>query len=115
MKRFSIENTPIEGLCVIQRQPICDERGYLERFFCTEQLEEVIGKRGVVQANHTLTLKAGTVRGMHFQRPPFGEMIAVAAAAPDANVTDALVYPVPGFVIVTEDTEPFVTTTSVTA
>ena len=33
--------------------------------------------------------------------PPFGEMIAVAAAAPDANETDALVYPVPAAVIVT--------------
>ena len=78
MKRLYIEDTPIEGLCVIKRQPIGDERGYLERFFCAEELEEVIGKRGVVQANRTLTVKAGTVRGMHFQHPPYGEMKLVS-------------------------------------
>jgi dTDP-4-dehydrorhamnose 3,5-epimerase len=27
-----------------------------------------------VQINHTLTAKAGTVRGMHFQQPPHAEM-----------------------------------------
>ena len=32
--------------------------------------------------------------------PPFGEMIAVAVAAPDANDTVALVYPVPAAVTV---------------
>ena len=38
--------------------------------------------------------------------PPLGEMIDVAVAAPDAKVTVALVYPVPGFVIVTAVTIP---------
>ena len=38
MRRFIIEQTPITGLQVIQRQPLGDERGYLERMFCSEEL-----------------------------------------------------------------------------
>jgi len=64
MNRFIIENTPIDGLQIIQRQPIGDARGYLESLFCTDELKALIGNRSIVQINHTLTAKAGTVRGM---------------------------------------------------
>jgi dTDP-4-dehydrorhamnose 3,5-epimerase len=74
MSRFVIEKTPIDGLHVIQRKPIGDERGYLERMFCGDELKSIIGQRSIVQINHTLTAKAGTVRGMHFQHPPHAEM-----------------------------------------
>jgi dTDP-4-dehydrorhamnose 3,5-epimerase len=78
MSRFVIENTPIEGLQIIERQPIGDARGYLERLFCTDELKALISNRSIVQINHTLTAKAGTVRGMHFQRPPHAEMKLVS-------------------------------------
>ena len=78
MSRFAIEKTPIAGLQVIQRQPLGDERGFLERMFCSEELESVIGSREVVQINHTKTAKTGTVRGMHFQHPPHAEMKLVS-------------------------------------
>jgi dTDP-4-dehydrorhamnose 3,5-epimerase len=78
MSRFSIEKTSIDGLHVIQCQLIGDDRGYLERLFCTEDLKTIIQNRSIVQINHTLTSKAGTVRGMHFQRPPYAEMKLVS-------------------------------------
>jgi dTDP-4-dehydrorhamnose 3,5-epimerase len=78
MSRFAIEKTPIDGLHVIQRQPIGDERGYLERMFCGDELKSIIGQRSIVQINHTLTEKAGTVRGMHFQHLPYAEMKLVS-------------------------------------
>jgi len=78
MSRFFIENTPIDNLQIINRQPIGDARGYLERLFCTDELKALIGNRSIVQINHTLTAKAGTVRGMHFQRPPHAEMKLVS-------------------------------------
>jgi dTDP-4-dehydrorhamnose 3,5-epimerase len=74
MSRFSIHATPMTGLSVIQRHPIGDERGYFERVFCTDELQTIIGKRQIVQINHTLTAKVGTVRGLHFQHPPHAEM-----------------------------------------
>ena len=78
MSRFAIEKTPIDCLHVIRREPIGDERGYLERMFCGHELMSIIGQRSIVQINHTLTEKAGTVRGMHFQHPPNAEMKLVS-------------------------------------
>jgi dTDP-4-dehydrorhamnose 3,5-epimerase len=45
----------------------------LERLYCTEELRALILNREIVQINHTLTAKRGTVRGLHFQRPPHAE------------------------------------------
>lgn len=59
---------------VLQRRPLVDPRGYLERMFCAQELKTLIGDRSIVQINHTLTAKAGTVRGMHFQYPPHAEI-----------------------------------------
>ena len=78
MSKFTPQQTPIAGLQVIQRRPMGDERGYFERLFCASDLEPFIGDRGIVQINHTLTAKAGTVRGMHFQHPPYAEMKLVS-------------------------------------
>ena len=71
--RFHIHNTPISELKVIQRNPLHDSRGYLERFFCQEELGPILQKRNIQQINHTATKKAGTVRGMHFQISPYCE------------------------------------------
>lgn len=71
--RFDILDTPLQGLKLIQREPIGDSRGYLERLFCTGDLQALISDKGIVQINHTLTAKRGTVRGMHFQHPPHAE------------------------------------------
>lgn len=72
-QRFEIFHTPIEGLQVLQRKPIGDPRGYLERLFCSEELAPLLGARRIVQVNHTLTRRRGTVRGLHFQHPPHAE------------------------------------------
>ena len=64
MSRFDIEETLIPELKVIQRKPHGDERGYLERLFCADELRTIIAERGIVQINHTFTAKAGAVRGI---------------------------------------------------
>lgn len=71
--RFEIFGTALEGLHVLQRKPLSDGRGYLERLFCSEELQTVIAEKAIMQINHTLTAKRGTVRGMHFQYPPHAE------------------------------------------
>ena len=71
--RFEIIKTSLEGLKIIQRKPIGDHRGYFERFFCMEELIDLIDNQQIVQINHSRSEKAGTVRGMHFQYPPYAE------------------------------------------
>lgn len=72
--RFDVLATPIDGLRVLQRKPIGDSRGYLERLFCTDELQALLPGKRIEQINHTLTSGRGTVRGLHFQHPPHAEM-----------------------------------------
>ena len=71
--RFDILDAPIAGLRLLERKPVRDNRGYLQRIYCSEELQLVLSERNIVQINHTVTLKRGTVRGMHFQQQPHGE------------------------------------------
>lgn len=73
-RRFEIRNTSLDGLCVLQRKPLGDSRGYLERLFCGEELHALIPGKHIVQINRTFTGSRGTVRGMHFQLPPHAEI-----------------------------------------
>jgi dTDP-4-dehydrorhamnose 3,5-epimerase len=72
--RFDVRETSIRGLVVLQRKPVGDSRGYLERMFCAEELRMLIPPaKNIAQINHSLTVRPGTVRGLHFQYPPSAE------------------------------------------
>jgi len=73
MSRFEIQPTPLQGLCVIQRQTLGDARGFFSRMFCTEELAAAGWFWPICQINHTFTAVRGTVRGLHFQLPPKAE------------------------------------------
>jgi dTDP-4-dehydrorhamnose 3,5-epimerase len=73
MNRFTLEKTPLSGLFVLKRQSLTDDRGYFERLFCENNLREALSGKRIAQINHSFTLKRGTVRGLHFQRPPRAE------------------------------------------
>lgn len=74
MNRLTITDTPISGVKLVQRQQLSDERGYLARLFCAQELAQAGWHTPVVQINLTLTLKRGTVRGLHYQNAPDAEM-----------------------------------------
>ena len=64
---------PIAGVSVIEGRPFRDERGAFGRLFCDEALRPVNAGREIVQINHSLTRKAGALRGLHYQKPPHAE------------------------------------------
>ena len=78
MSRFTLTDLPLSGLKLVTRHRIGDNRGFLSRMFCAEELAEAGWKTPIAQINHTYTAKKGTVRGMHFQRPPHAEMKLVS-------------------------------------
>ncbi|NIN36339.1 MAG: dTDP-4-dehydrorhamnose 3,5-epimerase, partial [Gammaproteobacteria bacterium] len=78
MRSFDVHETPISGLNVLQRKPIQDERGYLCRLFCADELAAAGFSKSISQINHTLTVRKGTVRGMHYQLPPHAEIKIVS-------------------------------------
>jgi len=72
-ERFTFHPTALEGAILVERHPHRDDRGYLERLFAPEEFAEISIGRTIQQINHTLTRQAGTVRGLHFQHPPYAE------------------------------------------
>lgn len=74
MSRFAILDAPIVDLKIIERQQLGDSRGFLSRLFCAEELAVAGWCKPIAQINQTFTQKSGTVRGMHFQQPPYCEM-----------------------------------------
>lgn len=74
MNSFDVFNLPLPGLRLISRKQLGDQRGFLSRLFCFEELAVAGWKKPIAQINHTYTTKQGTVRGLHFQRPPHSEM-----------------------------------------
>jgi dTDP-4-dehydrorhamnose 3,5-epimerase len=71
--RFEIDDTPLAGAKILRRLPIADSRGFLERIFCTQDLAGAGFTFPIAQINRTLTRKAGTVRGLHYQVSPSAE------------------------------------------
>ena len=74
MSRFTILDTPLMHLKVVQHQEISDSRGFLARLFCAEELFAAGWRKPVAQINQTGTQKRGAVRGMHYQRSPHAEI-----------------------------------------
>lgn len=72
-RRLRTVATPIDGLLVIEREPAGDARGWLERLYCPEELATALGSATIAAVNRTWTARAGTIRGMHFQREPHAE------------------------------------------
>ena len=74
MNRFTILDTPIADLKIVERQQLGDSRGFLARLFCADELAAAGWHKPIIQINQTLTQKQGTVRGLHFQSDPYAEM-----------------------------------------
>ncbi len=61
-------------MTTIDRKPIGDDRGFLCRLYSDNEISRFGFSKGIAQINHTMTVKCGTVRGMHFQHPPHAEV-----------------------------------------
>ena len=73
MNRFNFTKTKLDGVYIIESKPICDERGYFERYFCENDFKEIGFDKKIVQINHSKTIGKGSIRGIHYQTPPFCE------------------------------------------
>ena len=79
----------LAGSYEIQLEPHRDERGYFMRTF-DRDIFRAHGLDAVwVQENQSMSLQRGTLRGLHFQRPPYAETKLVRALA--GSVLDAFV------------------------
>lgn len=77
---MQLTETKLAGAYVVEPQRHCDERGYFARTFCKKEFEE----RGLisefVQHSVSFNRQRGTLRGLHFQKPPFEETKLIRCA-----------------------------------
>jgi dTDP-4-dehydrorhamnose 3,5-epimerase len=74
LHRMNLEITSIPGVYVAYTEVRGDTRGRFARFFCEDDLAPALQGSRIVQINHSYTKRTGTIRGLHFQRPPHAEI-----------------------------------------
>ena len=82
------------GGWLIDIEPHRDERGFFARSWCRNELVAHGLDTEIAQESPSLSFKRGTVRGLHFQRPPHEETKIVRCIR--GAVFDALVDLRPG-------------------
>lgn len=73
MNGMKLHPTSLSGLSVIETIPVDDVRGRFVRVFCEDELAVLRPGLHFPQINLSTSFARGTVRGMHFQRPPAAE------------------------------------------
>jgi dTDP-4-dehydrorhamnose 3,5-epimerase len=70
---MDIKNTGIPGLIMLTPQRHFDDRGYLVEAFNDRRFRDAGIASSFVQDNQSFSVSRGTVRGLHFQLPPFSQ------------------------------------------
>jgi dTDP-4-dehydrorhamnose 3,5-epimerase len=65
--------TKLLGAYVLELEKLADERGYFARSWCVRDFATHGLDTNLVQCNVSFNQKRGTLRGLHFQLPPFAE------------------------------------------
>jgi dTDP-4-dehydrorhamnose 3,5-epimerase len=86
---MNFESTGLNGSYVVDIFPVKDERGWFVRTFCKNEFNKIGFSDEWVQMNHSFTNDAGTIRGMHFQKPPYSETKLIRCIA--GNVFDVII------------------------
>ncbi len=67
------KKTKLLGLYSIKLEPIVDRRGFFVRIFCKNDFSPLRKNIIFTKIDHSLTKEKGSIRGMHFQYPPYSE------------------------------------------
>ncbi|HEX2593233.1 MAG TPA: dTDP-4-dehydrorhamnose 3,5-epimerase [Rhizomicrobium sp.] len=75
------EETPVSGAFLVVPEPIEDNRGFFARSFCAEAFAVRGFCTSFPQASISYNKTRGTLRGMHFQKQPHGEVKLIRCTA----------------------------------
>ncbi len=65
--------TKLQGVFEIHLEPKSDERGFFARAWCQKEFENKGLNSKLVQCSISFNSRKGTLRGMHYQAPPYAE------------------------------------------
>lgn len=71
---MTFTETPLPGAYVIEPQKIEDDRGFFARLLCVNEFRAHGLDLDLIQTNIARSHRSGTLRGLHFQRPPHAEV-----------------------------------------
>ena len=71
---MKFDQTKLSGAYIIEPEIHTDERGGFFRYFCKNEFNEINFNFHWVQINHSISIKTGTLRGLHFQVSPYSEI-----------------------------------------
>jgi dTDP-4-dehydrorhamnose 3,5-epimerase len=78
---MTFTETSLKGSYIIDLNLFKDERGWFARTYCKNEFTEIGFNKEWMQMNHSFTKIKGTLRGMHYQLPPFSEAKLVRCIA----------------------------------
>ncbi len=78
---MKLESTPIADLFVLHRPLRIDDRGSFSRLFGEDDIAAAGRPTNAVHVNTSTSNQVGTLRGIHFQYPPFSEAKVVACTS----------------------------------
>ncbi|MGO8756747.1 MAG: dTDP-4-dehydrorhamnose 3,5-epimerase [Terracidiphilus sp.] len=70
---MKFNQTALKGAYVIELEKLADDRGYFARAWCQHEFLDHGLDVVLVQCSISYNAKAGTLRGMHYQDPPYAE------------------------------------------
>ncbi len=73
--------TKLQDVRLIELEPVSDQRGYFARTFCAREFAGAGLASVFVQQSVSHTTRKGSVRGMHYQRPPHEEVKLIRCLA----------------------------------
>mgnify|MGYP001316657101 CR=1 FL=1 len=71
--KIKFSNMHSDGPIVLDREVMEDTRGAFTRLYCKDEFSRAGLLDEFVQMNLSLSRKEGTIRGLHFQKPPYSE------------------------------------------
>jgi dTDP-4-dehydrorhamnose 3,5-epimerase len=71
---MNFHSSKISGCFFVQPEKKLDSRGFFARAYCSSVFQENGLNTEWRQANMSLSLQAATLRGLHFQLPPYSEV-----------------------------------------
>ena len=70
---IDIQPTAIDGVKLITPTKVGDKRGFFSEVYRRNEFEAAGLVLDIVQENHSMSERVGTIRGLHFQTPPFAQ------------------------------------------
>ena len=78
---MKLESTTLDGVFLLHRRIHQDERGTFTRLFADDELAAIGHPTKAMHINTSTSVFAGTLRGIHFQYPPYSETKVVSCVS----------------------------------